>query len=210
MAQKKPISPEKSKVAKSKFRDQDGHFLSEEEAIAYLKDQKKAAQILNNHIHKATNDDDLLDIHVGNPLRKITTLLEDLKKQKAFSFTLKGSLGIMGVFLSLSVFGILGGGKILCDKGVQTHIGTIRTLQVLEHDSKDIPYLQNLIEYLSPTVEKNRVILIKSDYSSVTLPYSRFVDLNNYDNAVVIATGQFDSCSQRLTVKDPKAIELFQ
>jgi len=35
-------------------------------------------------------------------------LLQDIKKQKAFSFTLKGSLGIAGVALALGMFGIFG------------------------------------------------------------------------------------------------------
>ena len=56
--------------------------------------------------HKVTQDA-LLDVHIGNPLRRITQLLEEIKRQKAFSFTLKGSLGIMGVALALSVFGFL-------------------------------------------------------------------------------------------------------
>jgi len=215
MAKTRKKTPKKSAAAKTKIRDQEGHFLSEEEAIKYLQDQKNAAKILRDNIHKASNghedsDDDLLDIHVGNPLEKITKLLEDLKKQQSFSFTLKGSLGIMGVFLTLSIFGVLGGGQVLCDKGTQSQIGTIKTLQILEKDSKDIPYIQNLIDYFRPKVERNRIVLIKSDYSAVTLPYSRFVDLKQYENAVVIATGHLDSCSQKLTIKDPKAVELFQ
>jgi len=116
----------------------------------------------------------------------------------------------MGVFLTLSIFGVLGGGQVLCDKGTQSQIGTIKILQVLEKDSKDIPYIQNLIDYFRPKVERNRIVLIKSDYSAITLPYSRFVDLKKYDNSVVMATGQYDSCSQKLTVKDPTGIELFQ
>src|SRR3989338_7295204 len=43
----------------------------------------------NTSVSKTKDDSTLLEIHIGNPLRKITQLLEEIKKQKAFSFTLK-------------------------------------------------------------------------------------------------------------------------
>jgi len=214
MVKRRKKTPKKSKVASTKIRDENGHFLSEEKAIEYLTNKRNAARLLKAHIHHNSkdddDDDDLLDIHVGNPLQKITKLLEDLKKQKAFSFTLKGSLGIMGVFLTLSIFGVLGGGQILCDKGTQTQIGTIKTLKVLEKDSKGIPYIQNLIDYFRPKVARNTVVLIKSDFTVIKLPFSRLIDLTSYNENVVMATGQYDSCSQKLTVKEANAIEVFQ
>jgi len=54
-------------------------------------------RFLISHTGNYKGEDDILDIHIGNPFRRIIALLEDLKKQKAFSFTLKGSLGIAGL-----------------------------------------------------------------------------------------------------------------
>ena len=210
MVKERKKSPEKSKVASTRIRDEDGHFMSEEEAKEYLERHRRTAKLFTDRAHNAKDDDTLLDVHVGNPLHKITKLIEDLKKQKAFAFTFKGSLGIMGVFLTLSVFGVLGGGQVLCDKGVQTHIGTIRTLQYTEQESKPIPFFQDMMDYFNPKTERNRMVLIKSDYSVVKLPYSRFVELGQYNDKVVMVTGDFDSCSQKLTVKKSNGIEVFQ
>lgn len=55
-------------------------------------------------------------------------MLEDIKNQKAFTFTLKGSLEIMGVALVIGSFGIFGGTRAFCEKGVQTKQGVIKSL----------------------------------------------------------------------------------
>lgn len=156
------------------------------------------------------NNDDLIDIHVGNPLQRIITLLEEIKKQKAFSFTLKGSLGIMGVFLTLSVFGVFGGGKILCDKGSQSHIGIVRILQIEDTIPSQIPLLDPFLEYFAPKQKHKRSILIKNDSSIVKLSYVRNLDFNKFTNLPVIATGNYDSCSQTLSLEDNKGMEIIE
>ena len=106
---------------KSPLRDAQGHFIKKDPA-----EKEKASNSVTDFVKKQTKlsktDDDntLLDVHIGNPLRRITVLLEEIKKQKAFSFTLRGSLGIMGVVLALSIFGFFGTTTALCNKGVQS------------------------------------------------------------------------------------------
>src|SRR5436190_1901612 len=110
------LSPAKSVAAKKRVRDENGHFFSPEPVvppppppIVTPKSSNPLSTFFSTNTHYDKNKDDLLDVHVGNPLSRITKLLEDIKKQKAFNFTLKGSLGVMGVVLVLSVFGIFGG-----------------------------------------------------------------------------------------------------
>ncbi|MEK7605330.1 MAG: hypothetical protein AAB478_02275 [Patescibacteria group bacterium] len=162
--------------------------------------------------HKVTQDA-LLDVHIGNPLRRITQLLEEIKRQKAFSFTLKGSLGIMGVALALSVFGFFGSSKVLCDKGTQTLSGTIKSLSVMDRPAQ-IPVLSTVINsanYLLfhkgwPTGTKRYVLVDLKDASTIGLQASES-DLNSFLNQVVYITGGYDSCSRVLKVTQPHAIE---
>lgn len=119
----------------------------------------------------------------------------------------------MGVLLTLSVFGIFGGGQVLCDKGTQAEIGVIRQLQIREEDaSSEIPVLSQFLDYIRPAQSHPKVVLIKSDGAVIRLPFSKNVDLAKFTNAIypqVIATGNYNSCAQTLTVKDPSAIELY-
>lgn len=68
-------------------------------------------------VEETKDDDTLINVHVGNPLEKIVKLLEQLKKQKAFSFTIKGTLGLAGIALFITAFGIFGGTKAFCSRG---------------------------------------------------------------------------------------------
>src|SRR3989344_7500955 len=140
-------SEAKSKVAQEKPRDEEGHF---------IENIKKSAKETLSHLEKNVDynkkQDDLLNVHVGNPLKRVTDLLEDIKRQKAFAFTLKGSLGLAGVAIALSVFGIFGGSKMLCDKGTQTEVGIIRILNVQEAEDSNVPILGFIIDSIKETL----------------------------------------------------------
>ena len=201
----------KSEIAKNKSRDESGHFVHNQPSSTG-KPQTPANQVgqfFSGHTSYSKNQDDLLNVHVGNPLHKITQLLEDLKKQKAFSFTLKGSLGIMGVFLTLSIFGVLGGGKLLCDKGIQTQIGTLKSLQFVETDAPSTnPILSYILAQFTPKTLHQRVVLINGQ-SVIHLLHTKTVDLSRFENNQVITTGKYDACSQTLSLTDPAAIEIY-
>ena len=168
----------------------------------------------NTSISQTKDDSTLLEIHIGNPLRKITQLLEEIKKQKAFSFTLKGSLGIMGVALALSVFGIFGGSKMLCDKGVQTKLGTLKILTVSENEPS-IPLLSPAIDYYKklfsiPLPAQHSRTVLASQEGIIHVPLNNKVSLAEFADQNVFATGEYDSCSKTLRVAESNALELIQ
>lgn len=209
-----PKNSIKSEIAKEKPRDRQGHFLRAEKPKPQSQPKDPVSKFFSGHTRYSKNQDDLVNIHVGNPLRRITSLLEEIKRQKAFSFTFKGSLGIVGVALALSLFGIFGGGKLLCDKGIQSQIGLIKILNATEKQSSDIPFLSPLIDFFSSLSSSNplypRTLLVKNDNSAIHLPFSQFVDYALFQNRLVIATGNYDSCSQTLKINSPTSIELYR
>jgi len=197
----------KSEVTASRPRDEKGHFIK-------TPDPKEGKNVLEkfliSHTGNYKNEDDLLDIHIGNPLRRVIDLLQDIKKQKAFSFTLKGSLGVAGVILVLGVFGIFGGGRLLCDKGTQTQIGTIKKLNVKEIHTKQVPFFSYILDFIAPPQKeiKNRMVLVKGNQTVVYLPFVEGVDLSNFLNIEVLATGNYDICSESLTINDLNGVEV--
>ena len=196
--------------------DSEGHFIHKEtQPITNNQSPITHANPITKFLHDETavhksNGDELIDVHIGNPLRKITELLQEIKRQKAFSFTLKGSLGVMGVVLVAGTFGILGGSKALCDKGTQTKIGTIKTLSFQEEEAvsilNDIPVLNMLFK--KPTV--NRTILISPTNETIHLVLkNKTSPPSSYQLSTLsyYTTGNFDSCSQTLTVSDQTALQ---
>jgi hypothetical protein len=206
----------KSKLAQAKQRDEEGHFIHSEVPVqpppsetTPPKPSNPITQFFSTNTHYDKNKDDLLDVHVGNPLSRITKLLEDIKKQKAFNFTLKGSLGVMGVVLVLSVFGIFGGNKLLCSKGEQFQIGTIKTLTTLDTDPSTVPFLSNILDYFRPVSQHQRTVLIKDDTSVIRIPYSSKITTRMFEGQKVIATGEYNSCGQVLETNEADAVELY-
>ncbi len=164
--------------------------------------------------HKVTNDD-LLDVHVGNPLRKISALLEEIKKQKAFSFTLKGSLGLAGIVLVIGTFGFFGGTHALCSKGIQSEVGTLRILTAVD-TAKRIPVVSILTDMLTilqgkqvQNKDTQRVVLIKQNGSVLHLPINSSFSPNLYEGKSVIVTGEEDKCSNTVNVTDSKNIQVY-
>lgn len=198
----------KSEVASSRPRDEKGHFISVPDVSSAKSPLDK---FLASHTGNYKNEDDLLEIHIGNPLRRVIVLLEDIKKQKAFSFTVKGSLGIAGVVLVISVFGLFGGNQVICDKGSQTLVGEIRVLNAREIYDKPVPVISYFLELIAPPVKqiKNRTVLLKTDNTTIYLPYSEDVNYFNYNGSRVLVTGNYNSCNQSLVVDSPDSVEFF-
>lgn len=164
-------------------------------------------EALTPSVSKTKKDDTLIDVHIGNPLEKITKLLEDIKKQKAFTFTLKGSLGIMGVVFVASAIGIFGGSKMLCDKGIQSKIGTIKILTLKENvPTTIIDYIPIVNTLLQPNMQ-NRYILIMSDQDTIQILTKNNALSPTLNLSSVIVSGNYDSCASTIEVTEPSAIE---
>ncbi len=166
---------------------------------------------------KHTNDQNtLLDVHVGNPLRKITQLLEEIKKQKAFSFTLKGSLGVAGIAAVLVTFGLFGGTHALCSRGTQAHVGILRRLSYAEMTNDSlfvrVENIWRVVTGSAPLVAKEKAwnILLKNDGSAIHLITDSRNDTTQLTNQYLVAVGEYDVCSQTLTLNAPHSMESLQ
>ncbi|OGH10861.1 MAG: hypothetical protein A2857_06380 [Candidatus Levybacteria bacterium RIFCSPHIGHO2_01_FULL_36_15] len=208
-------------TARSEARDSHGHFAASPANPTNTQPSPPTAPTSpnplsefvrnNTSLEKTKDDNTLIDVHVGNPLHKIIELLKDIKKQKAFSFSIKGTLGIAGIAVVIAGLGIFGGVKSLCNKGVQSEIGSVRVLSVTSDVPPDKPLANKIREIFNrPQLTTNlakRTILIKSDYSTISLAVPGSISLMEFTNIPVIVTGNYDSCSQTLTIKDKSSIE---
>lgn len=189
----------KSEAAKEKPRDAHGHF---------IKDVKDAVEKVTEFSHKASDDEKLVKVEVNDPLAKIYRLLEQLKQQKAFAFNLKGSLGLAGIAVTLSIFGLFGGSKVLCDKGIQTQIGTVRILNSLEPEPSGVPLIGFVVDFLRGTLgtqtAHNRIVLELEDTSTIYLPRTK-ASPQTFKDQLIYATGQYDNCSKVLKVNSIEA-----
>ncbi len=211
-----PYTKEEHKqTAQQMPRDNEGHFAKKPTPSTINNEpstMNPVSKFLSDHTTYSKNQDDLLNIHIGNPLRKLVSLLEDIKKQKAFSFTLKGSLGLVGVVVALSLFGIFGTDKLFCNKGIQSQVGVIKVLNFKEERSNSflsqVPILNTLYP-IPNTAIINRIVLVKKDDSVIKLENIKSEEVTKFSTLRVIVTGNYDSCSESLKIPDTKSIELY-
>lgn len=207
-------------VAEKETRDEHGHFakkpsLPDPSAMnSEPSTMNPVSKFLSEHTTYSKNQDDLLNIHIGNPLRKLVVLLEDIKRQKAFSFTLKGSLGLVGVVVALSLFGIFGGDKLLCSKGIQSQIGVIKVLNFKEiKEGSAIPFIGSLTDLFGSKAAnsalQHRIVLIKKDDTAIKLENIKPEDVSKFSSLPIIATGEYDSCSQTLKITDSNGLQIY-
>ncbi len=204
----------KSHIAQEKPRDEHGHFVHPENSQPDASSQQHLnpiSQFLHDEtsIHK-TDKDELIDVHVGNPFKRITDLLEEIKKQKAFSFSLKGSLGLAGIVLVLGAFGIFGGTKALCSKGVQSEVGVLKVLSATEVPEETfIDRVLMLLHVPNPKLTQRMVLLTPQNNLIHIVVDNSISNISNYTNQTVITTGEYDSCSLTQKIERPEFIEFF-
>ena len=201
----------KSEIAENRPRDDEGHFISQEKIEEH---EKKGVidKLFSENVHYSKSQDDLLNVHVGNPLRKIYLLLQDIKNQKVLSVSAKASFGIMGVAVAIGIISIFGVSNVFCAKGVQSEIGVIKTLNIEDTRTTNIPVIGSLFDWFSARTNPQthaRVVLVRDDNTTIRLPYSKNVKFATYQNLPVIVTGNYDACNSTLTVQDESGVETF-
>lgn len=165
-------------------------------------------------VENTSDPDTLVDVHVGNPISPVKKIWEEIKKQKAFSFSIKGSLGLAGIIIAISAFSIFGGTKIMCLAGQQSHIGVLMQLNIKEgQDSLTIvDRIVNLWNRLTgqPVKKSKRpgyiVVLVQEDKSVLQIKGEIPENLLTSASTVII-TGDMDSCSRTITLKGQSAIQ---
>jgi hypothetical protein len=163
------------------------------------------------HVEETKDDDTLINVHVGNPLHKIFKLLEQIKKQKAFSFTLKGTLGLAGVALFITAFGIFGGTKAFCGRGIQSHMGVLHVLTYPKSVQQAVPVIDQIREMLFGQESHigNRIVIIEDNGNITQVKYILLEEGKALEGYQVIVTGEYDACAQSMTINDPAAVEVY-
>lgn len=198
-------------------RDKFGHFLKSKQATSanFISNLfAKNVSVSKSPEEPATKiaNDTLIDVHINNPLTKIVELLKDIKKQKAFTFSVKGSLGIVGVMVILTGGGLLGGSKILCNKGTQAKIGQVQVLAFSQDTASVQPIRTKIRAILGITPpadtlkEVQWVILIDSQNIATKLSSTNQTYLESFAGRTVTAVGDYNMCTQELKIL-PKGLQ---
>lgn len=209
----KPLntSPAKSAVAATRIRGEHGHF---------IKKTPNSPNLLNVSENKTQNDETLIDVKVTNPLRRISAILEQIKRKQATVIDFKFTIPLVALPLFMLLAFSLGKTGATCGGNTQTKLGLLyilrttstqpsaglfgQTKQIL---AKNLPFLASVLGTNQQSTE-NRTILIQRDNTALTIEKPNSVSLNAYHTRQVFVTGKVNTCEQTIEVDNESDVQL--
>lgn len=201
------ISARKARVSRQP-RDKDGHFIPVKATI------NGSGKVLSDLI-KTEKDDDAFNIftlRMGKPWEKLIQVLEDIKKKQATKVNLSFTIPLVVLPVVLLGAFTLGRWYSGCGGYFSSQVGTLQNITVTRKFAPDnfvlnlLTYVPYLGEYLYQTKTLTQPVIIKNDAQAVIIENEANLNLNHFDQAKVIVFGNYNSCSQTLTLDSDKNI----
>lgn len=218
---------DRRKVALKLKRDAHGHFIPRSRAVQKVTETLKTAekdlisQLVNIEQNKTTDDTTLVDVKITNPLRRITQILENIKKHQSTQVDLKFTIPLIA--LPIVILGAFTLGRFTtnpCESGITTMNGVIYQLQ-----SKEVAQFPGFVErltgfvtFFNPFAPKKvetvgqRIVLVTDEGKTVQLISNASTTrdvVTSYTGRRVFVTGDSNHCTQTLSLKNSQDIELF-
>lgn len=157
-------------------------------------------------IEESSNEETILDIKVHNPLKRITQLLQDLKKHQTTTVSLRFTIPLIALPIVLFVAFQIGRAQTLCAQTFTTQAGTIQVLQVKV--PRTAPTALSLVLSFFPSVPQPTADLVDQERAILLLPTSevvhiihpRTVDVTPFVGQSVLLTGNYSACTRSITL----------
>ncbi len=157
-------------------------------------------------IEESSNEETILDIKVHNPLKRITQLLQDLKKHQTTTVSLRFTIPIIALPIVLFVAFQIGRAQTLCAQTFTTQAGTVQVLQVKV--PRAAPTALSLVLSFFPSVPQPTADLIDQERAILLLPSSevvhiihpRTVEVFPFVGQSVLLTGNYSACTRSITL----------
>ena len=200
-------SPAKAAVAVKRPRDENGHFIK--------------SGLMSVQENKSANDETLVDVKVTNPLRRITQILEQIRRKQSTVVDLKFTIPLVALPLfMLLAFSLGKAGGVTCGGNTQTKMGLLYTLRATATNQQPGLFDQTKktiatnFTFLTPllgtnqTAPANRQILIQRDNTAFTIENPKNIPLTTYNTRQIFVTGNVNTCENTIKVVDEADVQL--
>ena len=175
-------------------------------------------EVLSSLIHtsEAEDNDTLIDIKVTNPLKRIYTLLQDIKKHQSTTFSLRFTIPLIALPVFLFVAFQLGRGDYLCNQKSTSKIGMVKNISVdVPLDgTKEYSFIWNFLPFLpggkpqTTYKPEKRVLLLSEGKEPIQIIHTLDIDFTNYQGQNTVITGFYSECTNVMTVNSKNNIAI--
>lgn len=191
-------------------RDASGHFIP-------LKPKVKLSgqsDLLSNLIHteKEKDDSSLINVKVNNPFEKIIRYLKDIRDKQNTTVSMKFTIPLVALPVAILLAFQLGRYQSQCVNYFSSQTGTIENINIVRKVAPDnwvlklLGYLPGLGEVYLKAELLNQPILIVSPERSILIDNKTKSTLEGFSKNQVIVSGDYNSCSQTLTLDSAENI----
>lgn len=160
--------------------------------------------------------DDLVDIRVHNPLRRVVELLKDLKRHQNTTVSLRFTIPLIALPIVLLAAFQLGRVETACVPAFTTVVGNLDIIRI--RAPKNPPTLfgqiagfftqMPLLSKPSDLTEVTRAVLLTQRDGTLTLIHAADIGTVSFDKRDVIVSGYLNTCTRTITLDDAKNLSL--
>lgn len=204
-----PFNKEKrSKEASVRPRDKNGHFIPVKANIT------GSGKILSDLV-KTEKDDDAFNIftlRMGKPWEEFIRILKDIRNKQNTKVNLSFTIPLVVLPAVLLAAFTLGKWYSGCGGYFSSQVGTLQNITVTRKFAPEnfvlnlLTYIPYIDEYLYQTKTLTQPVIVKDDNQAVVIENEGSVDLNPFNQGKVIVFGDYNSCSQTLTLDSAQNI----
>lgn len=157
------------------------------------------------HFSQDTQGEELVDIKVHNPLKRLYAFLDYLKTHGELKIAFRFTVPLIAIItlaiaaISLTGFSTLNRLASVCPTQSVTHIGRLYQLTVEEPASKPLSVFGLSLTPINPSKFTTRTILQETN-QTLTLALPKNLDITTFHEQYVAVTGELNLCDTTLTV----------
>jgi len=203
------------KVTKSTLPREAGKHLGSSEAKT-----KGALDSISRFVRTVESDDDenLIDIKVNNPFKRIIELLKDIRRKQSTTFSLKFTIPLIALPVFLLTAFQIGRFQTGCTPTIVTKIGTVKNITI-DVPNEKVDLVASVLSFFRtvpkvrtgvPLVAKERALLISPQGETLTILHTDEIGLGPLEGRTVFLTGSYSSCSPVIALDSKQNITVLQ
>lgn len=204
-------SKKRSEQAKSRVRDQSGHFIS-------IKPKVKVsgqADLINDLVNVKDGDNKgsaWATLTLNHPFEKIIAILKQIKDKQSTTVALKFTIPLVALPIAIVVAFQFGRYQRECNSHFSTQIGIVENIEIVRKTAPDnwvlklLGYLPGLGGVYLKEELLTQTVLIVSPERNILIANQTKSNLEGFAKNQVIVSGDYNSCTQTLILDSSENI----
>ena len=165
---------------------------------------------------KTENGDDKtsswMTLTINHPFRKIIEILQQIKDKQATTIALRFTIPLIALPIAIIMAFQFGRYQSSCTDYFSSQVGTLQNITIERNVNPEHWFLKALsyLPFVAGIYDKKetfvQAVLVKEDNQGVIINNEANLDLNPFTQAKIIVFGNYNSCSQTLTLDSDKNI----